>query len=217
MKRILGIALLLLSAQSNAGIVGLLEYDYLSQGDNLITVDTGTGLQWLDVSYTAGESMLSIESGGLMDDGWKWATESQIRGLFEYSHDWTDGNRFPSSVNVDLINLLGPTLSRTEVGDYTRLLISGTSRELENRFNRGEYHQALIRGFEKYNGYNLPISDCDDLMQCTQIREGGFSETNAYFNSGFWLVRSVPEPSVTALLGFGVLSLCAFRRKRREL
>jgi len=41
----------------------LITKDFLNVGDNLITLDTNTGLEWLDLSVSAGQSVNSLKAG----------------------------------------------------------------------------------------------------------------------------------------------------------
>lgn len=43
-----------------AGVITLEERDFLAPNDGLISFDASTGLEWLDVNYTHGESKLDI-------------------------------------------------------------------------------------------------------------------------------------------------------------
>ena len=66
-KLILGASILLLSVQVNASLI---EQDLYSINDGLVTFDTNTGLEWLDVNETLGHSYNSVyAAGGLNETG----------------------------------------------------------------------------------------------------------------------------------------------------
>jgi acetyltransferase-like isoleucine patch superfamily enzyme len=90
--------------------------DWNSIGDGLITRDTDTGLDWLDVSYTDNRSyndvFSAINTPGNELYGWRYATLEEVEALWinagidTSENDWTSINYQPAT---DLINLLGTT------------------------------------------------------------------------------------------------------------
>ena len=86
-KLILGASILLLvSGQSNAA---LFEADYLSAGDGLITMDTNSTLEWLDLSLTSGMPFANALSA-YSADGWRYAEQNEIFAMFD--SNFTDIN-----------------------------------------------------------------------------------------------------------------------------
>ena len=63
MKRINIILLIALIFTTNTSWGTLITKDFLNVGDNLITLDTTTGLEWLDFSVSAGQSINSLNAG----------------------------------------------------------------------------------------------------------------------------------------------------------
>ena len=81
-------ALCMVSSVANAKFV---ETDWLADGDALATLDTESGLEWLDLSETVNHSISSVDAqtgvGGLYE-GWRLPTYDEIQflmqeGLFE--------------------------------------------------------------------------------------------------------------------------------------
>lgn len=76
------------SGAANAGIVNV---TFVDQGTS--TIDTTSGLEWLDVTLTTGRSVddvfadlqdgtLTLSSSGAPTDGWRFATPEEVFGLF---------------------------------------------------------------------------------------------------------------------------------------
>ena len=69
--------LIVVSINANAELISV---GWNDDGDNLITRDTETGLDWLDLSVTAGET---YSKGETLYPGWRFATSSEIGNIFE--------------------------------------------------------------------------------------------------------------------------------------
>ena len=78
---ILSMGLLLTPGTSEAD---LLEIDLYTSGDKLITRDTGTGLDWLDLTATQGRSVNEVlaDFGGFVSAGFRYATPVEVEALF---------------------------------------------------------------------------------------------------------------------------------------
>ena len=80
MKRVLS-ALILGCAATNAGAT-LVHSDWQSQGDQLVTVDTNSGLQWLSFSQTTTGHQAVRDELDTLYAGFRFATASELQGLF---------------------------------------------------------------------------------------------------------------------------------------
>ncbi len=62
----------------------LLEVDLNTPGDALVTRDTDTGLDWLDLTESTDLSFDQVEAGagGFISDGWRHATGAEVCALF---------------------------------------------------------------------------------------------------------------------------------------
>ena len=81
-KNIIAICVLALGA-ANAGataITDLSERDWLTSGDGLLTFDASTGLEWLDLSVTLGNSINDTEAESFFGE-FRWATTTQVEDL----------------------------------------------------------------------------------------------------------------------------------------
>ncbi len=130
--------LLLLPIQVRAALI---EVDLSAPGDALVTRDTAIGLDWLDVTETAGFSYLDVLSGagGFVSDRWRVATGPEICALVATVDSFLEGSECPSSTGVvgsvddstpgrTLLDLLGVTFEVT--GGIQR-------RELRGYFDDG--------------------------------------------------------------------------------
>jgi len=73
------------SFNSSAGVLTVANADWKVAGDNLITQDTTTGLEWLDLTVTAGRSYNDISSklgAGQEFEGWAYASRVQVSALW---------------------------------------------------------------------------------------------------------------------------------------
>ncbi|MBI4889564.1 MAG: hypothetical protein HY821_02995, partial [Acidobacteria bacterium] len=80
--RLLVIATLLLAPGMQAALI---EADWNVLGDKAILQDTSSGLEWLDLNKTAGQSYSFVAAnlglGGLFS-GFRYATPAELHGLF---------------------------------------------------------------------------------------------------------------------------------------
>ncbi|APD91959.1 hypothetical protein BM525_18935 (plasmid) [Alteromonas mediterranea] len=83
MKRLLTGALLTLSFASHAELVST---DWKTEGDALATLDTETGIEWLDLSETdelSIDTVISMTSAGGEFEGWRLPTQSEVTALLQ--------------------------------------------------------------------------------------------------------------------------------------
>ena len=180
----------------------------IDAGDS--TIDTSTGLEWLDLGLTADWSILDTEASAFFGP-YRWATESEILGLFEYVSGPGTRTAGDSASGADaaqwaraseLIGLLGPS------GNVNGFYIMGVSREVF----LGNDGAGDLYG----RGYMRASSDgvsWDSLSPSRQL----FYETDSRPGIGSWLVRTVAvsEPDTLALFGLGMVALAVSRRRRK--
>jgi len=172
------------------------------------TIDTSSGLEWLDMDLTLGYSILDTEASAYFGP-YRWATESEILGLFEYVYsprvagDFVDRNDAAEWILAsELISLLGPT------GNSSGLYIQGISREVE--LDPDMYGRRLF-GL----GYMWAIDGEVNWISRSPSGDCCFYETDSRAGIGSWLVREVPEPGTLALFALGLSAMGLSRRRRK--
>jgi hypothetical protein len=215
---------LLTSLAVNSGQASTLSsQDLLHAGDGLVTFDSRTNLQWLDVPATQGVSQYDIldGSGGWIAEGFRYATFEEYKGLLSSSGMVEVGNYaapssgtgyFSGSVAVGqaLLSLIGST---AQIGGGAALgFIASTPCGNENIslcepfLFRGQY---VNPGYYSY----APRVQWDySYGAATVPTDGPVYATFMRPDIGSFLVRAVPEPDTYLLLLTGLLLLYFVRK-----
>jgi len=196
-KSVLGALALALTATAHAGISDLQERDYLIQDDGLITYDGSTGMEWLDLTFTQGYSMLETEANAsIWANGWQWADHDQILTLFSH------GSGIDGEVNFPIVELLGPSTTGNIPGEYIYNFAIGTSRGLlggTDPDGNDEFDGATMRGdlylTPEARQIYVGCGNSGEIPPCAYFRGLVHSESGSDENTGMWLVR--PSVSVT--------------------
>lgn len=176
----------------------LLEQDWLSVGDGLLTLDTSTGLEWLDLSQTDAMSYNSVVAelgiGGLYE-GFRYATSfgagSEFQSLLD-SAAVTNTTGFPEPTTPDevdrlivLQSLLGVVNSTGlhALTDFTWDMLPNTHTALALYYLSEPTPQALVTG-----GHDLSVSNDAAIYSSFLVRS-----------------TSVPSPGTYSLVGLGLL------------
>jgi hypothetical protein len=209
---ILGLSILVGNANAS-----LLSIDYApNSGDNWITRDTATGLDWLDVSLTTSQTFDQVLTGIWYQNGFRYATKGELQVLFQDAG--TPDDVFNLSFThptetLALAQLLGPTLisgGRVTVMGFTGTYFSGVDISLLN-YTFGNRFSALL-GKVDYMSFG-PYGEA-------HFTGGHPFSDQADANYGSFLVRdvsvsAVPEPNTSILLLGGLVVLGI--RARRNL
>ena len=197
-------ALLLVAFAATPAYADLIEIDLVSSGDGLVTRDTVTGLEWLDLTETLDKSFSDVTCGSFYSTyGFTHATQAQVETLFlgaavgaTLNLDSGSFNTVPNGTAAEkLLGLLGQT---DTLGAHL-------------------YGQAItVDG--PGNSYWAPWYGKESGSTLGQLATGtiaGTTDGSAIPFVGHWLVRStpVPEPTTAALLALGLLLV--FGRARR--
>ena len=174
---------------------------FVDQGSS--TLDTNTGLEWLDVTLTDDKSVDDFLSGygGYLAAGYHVATWSEVDMLVQDAGFPGLGPYNPQAIYYPaastLVSLLGPTY-----GDGG--------------------NQSGIQGLAYYGGsYRDPqvgwINESGTLKGYTTDCCGFYGSSAHFANVGLYLVRAVPEPAtwMMMLLGFAAIAMTIRAAPRR--
>ena len=171
------------------------------------TTDNATGLDWLDMSNTVGNSynqtLTAISAGGSLD-GWRLATSAEFDGLINAavgsSYTQVGFDAAILSQMTTLVDYLGSTYN---VGETTGFVVGFVDSSALSDADARQFGWSLIVGEEA--GFVRPAS------QTNWDTGKGITDSDV----GSFLVRaSVPDTgSTAALLGVDVFVLAAARRR----
>ena len=199
-------------------------------GPGSFTIDTATGLEWLDLSQTFNQSMDSIKAQfgvGATYHGLRYATADEVRTLY------TDAGLYSNSSRPELFwaeyNLLG--LIGYAPAPYSWEDKNSGSRAVWGITDTHVYFPE--RGRDGYIGTQLqaiadfPVTSDSyirtDIELAYNCDDTTFGSAGSWIAEGSFLVRdqpcsprSVPEPSTILLVGAGLAGI-GFLRKRVKL
>ena len=196
-----------LSSTSGAALI---KQDLSNTGDGLLTLDSTTGLSWLNVSATVNHSYNDVISGygGFVNTmGFRYATIAEVGQLFSEAGVLQTGNwvwgywNFGNQgyvANSNLGALLGVTypFDGLTAGSYG---ITGTTSVPGTH----EYGLFLYNNHADY----LALQDggaVDDTYNVSYVGSFLVKDTNA---------APVPEPSTELLVGVGMAGIAYFRKR----
>ena len=196
------LVLLLSKAVTSAALVAADDPRY---GAGSLTLDTSSGLAWLDLPVSSGYSYLqalaATQPGGTFG-GFRFATAQEVVALYASAGipgpDWYPESASSLQPILSLISLVGATASQD--GRPEAHGISGTSYGNDS-------HWAVALDFLYATG--VPGYDVNGLPG----QQPGFAigDTTSLTVYGNWLVEPIPEPSPWA---FGVLAVLVFWARR---
>ncbi len=176
-------------------------------GMGSLTVDSSTGLEWLDLSVTDGMSFNEVSGqlgfGGTYS-GFRFATPEEIFALFveaqipdinqpgDFGHIGTQAN---AQSALALVQLMGPSY-QVEVSGVLLSEIAGFSSQ-----------HASINGFDLIQMPYVTVREGVGGQSFGEVFTTGswIFPSNPYEGVGSWLVRPVPEPSIILLMCAGLL------------
>ncbi len=208
-RLLFALSLALLAGRANSGLI---EVDLFAPGDGLVTLDTDTGLEWLDLDQTDGLSFNDITingAGGWAALGFAVAQQDQIAQLFANAGfiDTMDPSARPTHMVTNALAAEFFALFAVTATDFPDTeLLSSALYEFDDDTIAFAAVSTRDTGAESSGASILPPDDR------AIVRSKDF---NPNFG-GAWLVRqsSVPEPSTIALLLLGGAGLGMTRRRR---
>jgi len=220
-KSLLGVACatMLTFGQAHAEFV---HQDYASSGDNLVTYQTETNLQWLSLTVTSGmtiEEVLAQTVAGGRFDGWRLATDREVESLLSAM--------YPSkSFTDDVVNQRHTTTAtRTEADMWINWFggvapdlpgwpstIDPTGWPLLGKYLREGTEQLLYTGVSK-GGPSLIVFDDYDGSKMPYYTPLAFSGVFMVKKEDAGMVE-VDAPLAAGVLGFASVLFAGFRRRK---
>jgi hypothetical protein len=182
--------------------------DWKLAGDNNLTFDASTGLEWLDLTLTYNKTVTAtlpdLNVGGLFE-GFRLATVTEVQTLINNAG-------VPTETFTGTIPATGSELANADI--LTGLLGETVGAQFGSSYfgSRGHLND---NGEDRVVGYYR--------IGSTTLFNDYFEDSPSWPGAGVWLVRSelpnsaVPEPSTYGLMGAAALvGLVLVRRKRRQ-
>ncbi len=183
-------------------VAALSEADLLAPGDNLLTFDDETCLEWLDLTETDGMSFDEVmeDMEGFIDLGFRYATLSEVEGLF---------------AAANIVDLFGTPTSTDSDSVFTNLSELQALIGITSTIGFGD-------PFLFSNGIHLPDAGpaLPSILDIVATTTGGPAEIatitsdtiasdESMPNIGSFLVRDTktPLPEPGAVLGLGAMAL----------
>lgn len=196
--------------------------DWKTIGDELITRNTDTDLEWLDLTLTDNQSYNTVLQRLIADlTGWRVGTAEEVEALFFNLglplEDSFGPNPSVAAAVREMTHLLGNTFS-----DY---FTNPTDGQATGIFGFVDF--SIFDGFHLQKGafideagvfssVNPPYDgQRGDVLLYTANRDGHGNDNLRFRHMGTFLARSasaIPEPASIFLIVIGILGLIAVRR-----
>jgi len=190
-------------------------------GANTLTLDTSTGLEWLDVTLTQGMSINQVSgqlgSGGLYA-GFQYAHASDVHTLIldgGVSSEPIEGST--TAANLTAVNSLISLLGQTFFDNSANTATFGLEGWLADHGAVGPNDAEAGMIWLQQRGADCPCASAVANEFATSVGPGSADPM-----IGSFLIRSftpsVPEPSTWAMLilGFGGIGFMAYRRRNQS-
>jgi hypothetical protein len=175
-----------------------------SFGANSLTIDTSSGLGWLNLTASAGLSYQQVQAdtqpGGIFY-GFRFATAQEVLNLYS-SAGFSTGN-YPSATQPILLFLSMIGATSYQDGNPETFGISGTALE----------GLQIVPGVDFFYNSGVPTYGVTGVPGSTLAYGPG----TAYPTVGSWLVEDVPEkadPIIYVLAAGAVAAIVSWHRRR---
>ncbi|MDC1287907.1 PEP-CTERM sorting domain-containing protein [Gammaproteobacteria bacterium] len=221
---LISLALLGLSVSSvNAALSSI---DWQSSGDNLLTVDD-TGLQWLDLSQTIGQSynqvLAQLGPGGTLS-GFRYATAAEVEGLWDSAGGDNAHYDGFSTNNNGVFDTLAPFWGDTYCAGVIGCQPSdGYAHTLTSDVGVGPIggvtYQNLALAYDLSSDTSrTSTSDYFLAMQSLLHPDLSYSDlTGAPIASALVRLNTVPVPAAVWLFGTALVGLVGFSRRKSKV
>jgi hypothetical protein len=173
------IALLISATSAHAELVAT---DWKNTGDGLATLDTATGIEWLDLTQTGNMSINQVESltgvGGTFE-GWRLPTRAEVMQMMR--------NAFPTNsaqIQIGSIHFLdnAPTVTVQEVNNFRSLLgitVTNSNFEYTSGIHKNDSGQAYSVLF---SGVRDRLTNNDITLYITRDAGNDYNISNAKYS-----------------------------------
>ena len=208
--RLLILALLMLRL-NNFVVAAVFSADDPRYGAGMLTVDTSTGLAWLDLPLTSGlsyqEVLAATQPGGAFA-GFRYASAQEVFAFFDAANlpkqGWYSESSSAAQPILSFISLVGATSSQD--GRQETLGRTGTPGDLEAHIGVGLdfAYQNGVPGYLRDGASGWPSG-------------GSLGDSYNSGSWGSWLIEPIPEPTSLELgVLAGLLLLCRHRINKRH-
>lgn len=191
----------------------LLSTNWLTEGDSKATLDTSSGLEWLDLTETDGLSINSV-SNMLSTNyvGWRLPTATEVTELIS-NHFSNSANSFSTidELTLDWANHFGYT---STIGQSY-----GVYSENGGIYMAGAYARTPSTGFTKYlRSYNIATSVASDGVFL--VSDGGVTissiQNPELNNASAAPINQVPTPASLGLLALAMTGIVSRRKNKNK-
>lgn len=198
---------MLLAGSMTTAEASLIAQDLFSSGDKLVTTDTMSNLQWLDLSLTTNQSPAQILSSNyVLQMGFRYATSSELTALYTQFLPINTPTFGDQSVLSGVISALGHTGFESQA-DFSGPRQNGYYGET----TLGDKPYAVVEEYTfAWDNSIYSAVWVDPLLKANRAETG----------MGSYLVREVPptptpEPATMLLMGAGLAGFIGVRKRKK--